>query len=445
MTKVVNSPVAFLTATRSLGRNLLVWVWLACICLARQVSVAASPAESWSQTFDMVWQTVRDKHFDTNYGGVDWNDVRQRYAPRVPALKSEAALYDLLREMLGELRQTHFGIVPPEAAPAAGAKSAVDGLTGLHLQILEGLPVITAVKPGSPAAKAGLKPGFVVRQIDGRAVADIIKPLAAGKVPPGLERFMTRRLIQHEVDGDAGTVVRLGILDGQGRVKEVNVRRVEDGGEMSLPLGNFPPQPLEFESRRLAGGIGYLRFNIFMVSQMAKIRAAIRSFGRAPGLIIDLRGNPGGLGGMAMGLGGLLLQEQVSLGTMQMRTGHINFVAYPQPEPFLGPLVILVDNNSASTSEIFAAGLQELGRATVVGEQTPGAALPSVFEKLPTGALFQYAFGDFKTPGGKLVEGNGVKPDREVKLSRAELLRGRDSQLEAAVQEIRARIRAGKR
>jgi carboxyl-terminal processing protease len=80
--------------------------------------------------------------------------------------------------------------------------------------------------------------------------------------------------------------------------------------------------------------------------------------------------------------------------------------------------------------------MQELGRAVVVGERTAGAALPSIFQKLPTGALFQYAVADFRTPKGTLIEGRGVAPDIEVRLTRRALLKGRDPQLDAAIEQI---------
>jgi len=142
---------------------------------------------------------------------------------------------------------------------------------------------------------------------------------------------------------------------------------------------------------------------------------------------------------MAAGIAGFLEKqnnEDKSMGTMRMRSGYQRFAVFPQPNPYFGPVAILTDGGSASTSEIFAAGMQELGRAIVVGERTVGAALPSIFTKLPTGALFQYAIGDFKTPKGTLIEGRGVAPDVEVKLTRRSLLEGRDVQLEMAIEQI---------
>jgi carboxyl-terminal processing protease len=110
--------------------------------------------------------------------------------------------------------------------------------------------------------------------------------------------------------------------------------------------------------------------------------------------------------------------------------------AVAQAQPYTGPVAVLIDGGSGSATEIFAAGLQELRRAVIVGERSAGAVLPSDMVKLPTGAIFQYAFADFRTPSGALIEGRGVAPDVEVKHTRASLLAGRDAQLEKAIMEL---------
>jgi carboxyl-terminal processing protease len=122
---------------------------------------------------------------------------------------------------------------------------------------------------------------------------------------------------------------------------------------------------------------------------------------------------------------------------MKMRAGEMRFPVFPQTNPYTGPVAVLIYGMSASTSEVFASGIQEMGRAVIVGERSAGAALPSFIQKLPTGALFQFAIADFKTPNGVLVEGRGVIPDVEARYDRASLLAGRDSQLEAAIEQIR--------
>ena len=158
----------------------------------------------------------------------------------------------------------------------------------------------------------------------------------------------------------------------------------------------------------------------------------------ATGLIIDLRGNPGGIGGMAMGMAGFLVDKpDQKLGTMYLRDTSINFVINPRAEVFTGPVAILVDGCSASTSEIFAGGLKDLGRARIFGTRTAAAALPSMIEKLPNGDGFQYAMANYISEGGKALEGNGVVPDVEVKLTREALLAGHDPVVDAALEWIK--------
>jgi carboxyl-terminal processing protease len=384
----------------------------------------------------MVWRTIKDKHYDPTLGGLDWNKVREQYAPRVEAVKSDSELYSLLQQMISELKQSHFNIIPPEAVIENGESKPSDGGIGIDLRIIDNAAVITRVEPGSAAERAGLRPGFAIKQIDQTTVASITERVARIKESQATLRFIATRVLMNRINGTVGSSVRIGYLDARDAMRTATLTREPMGGEMSQAFGNFGPQRTEFEARRLDGGIGYIRFNIFVPMLTERIRKAVREMKDAPGIIFDLRGNPGGLGAMAYGIAGVLETSQTWLGTMQMRSGYVRFAVFPQPNPFTGKVVILIDGASASTSEIFAAGMQENRRAIVVGERSMGAALPSVFEKLPTGALFQYAIGDFKTPKGVLVEGRGVIPDVEVKLSRAELLRGRDPQLDAAVGQI---------
>jgi len=128
---------------------------------------------------------------------------------------------------------------------------------------------------------------------------------------------------------------------------------------------------------------------------------------------------------------------------MQTRDVSLNFIINPRATVFNGPVAVLMDACSASTAEIFAGGLKDLGRAHVFGTRSAAAALPSVIERLPNGDGFQYAVANYISAGGKPLEGNGVEPDTEVKLSRAALLAGHDPVLDAALSWIRSARAAG--
>jgi carboxyl-terminal processing protease len=398
-------------------------------------------AEIRKDTFDIVWRTVKEKHFDPTFGGVDWEKVREKYEPRLALLQDNNALYSLLQEMLGELHQSHFNIIPPEAIIPDDVKEPPMGGVGIDVRMIDGQAVIVHVDAQSKAANAGIKSGFIVKKVDDTTVDQIYDRAKRKRENQVWTNLRTMRGVMARINGKPETSVQISYLDERNRPREVKLERERLKGELSLRIGNFPPQYTEFEARRIANNIGYIRFNTFVPILIERIKQAVRSMNDASGIIFDLRGNPGGLGGMATSIASWLCSQPGSLGTMKMRAGEIKFfVAAQNLNP--KPVVVLMDGSSASTSEIFAGGMQELGRAVVVGERSMGAALPSTFQKLPTGALFQFAIADFKTPKGVLIEGRGVIPDIEVKWQRNSLLNGHDIQLESAVEQILKRSKA---
>ncbi len=406
---------------------------------AVKVPSIAEVNETRQNAFNQVWNTINEKHYDPTFGGIDWKKIRTVYEPQaLVAGISDKDFHDLLRRMLAELKLSHFGIHPPTAEMVAAQTGR--GVTGIDVLMLDGLPVVNRVDAGSPAAQVGVKPGHIVFQIDGKpwkeVTAQLEAALAARKVTEGARKIYLERTIEAAINGKPDTTLVLEVLTTEDKPQKFNVVRAPFRGEMSQALGNFPPQEVVFESRLLSGNIGYLRFNMWVIPQMEKLRKAVAGFATAQALIIDLRGNPGGVGGMAPGLAGLLFKEKASLGSMKTRGGSMEFIAFPQKDPFNGKIVILTDHGTGSTSEVFAAGMQETGRAVLVGETTAGAVLPSVFEKLATGYLFQYAISDYRSPKNILIEGRGVLPDVEIKQSRASLLAGADAQLEEAIKLI---------
>lgn len=411
---------------------------------AAEAATNRSFADIRRETFDIVWHTVNEKHFDPTFGGVDWQRVREKYAPRIEEVKTNPELYEVLQQMLAELGQSHFNIIPPEAVIADDVKEPPIGGVGIDVQMLEGQAVITRIEDESPAARAGLRTGFIIKQIDDAVVEQIAEKFSKAKLSAPMKRVRITRSVMQRINGNPDTEVRILCLDERNRRREARLRRERLKGELSKRLGQFPPQYSEFESRRIERGIGYVRFNIFTLNLSDRILSAIRSMSDAPGIIIDLRGNPGGVGSMANTIAGVLQTKPGSLGAMKTRTGQVDFRIFPQKDAYTGPVVVLIDGRSGSTSEVFTSGMQEEGRAVVVGERSVGAALPSAFQKLPTGALFQYAIADFRTPKGILIEGRGVIPDVEVLLKRNDLLKGRDLQMEAAIEQIRKRSTAQK-
>lgn len=429
------------------------------------VAADPTPPPLAFETFDAVWSTVNEQHFDRDFNGVDWAAVRDELRPRVDEVRSDDELRALLDEMLGRLALSHFAIIPGEIADASastdewseedaaggatGAPSAAGDL-GVRFRLVEGRVVAVAPDAGGPAARAGVRSGWELVAVDGRPLA----PLPADALEAeGLARYEIESRAAMRGALPVGATRTYAFRDESGVERAVELTAVPLGGQV-VRFGNLPPFETRVLERRLesadfaAAGvdgadasIGLISFNVWMVPAARAIDAAIDRHRDADGIVIDLRGNPGGLGGMAMGVGGHFFTEPISLGTMTTRTGEIEFRVNPRRvtadgrivEPFRGRVAILLDPLSASTTEIFAAGLQEPGRARVFGQPSAGAALPSVATRLPNGDVLLYAMADFQTPGGTRIEGRGVLPDEPIQLTRDLLLREGDPVLAAAL------------
>jgi len=395
-------------------------------------------AEIRRQSFEKVWTTVNEKHYDPTFGGVDWRRMREIYEPKALAAKSDAEFHAVLNQMLGELNLSHYNVIP-RTADVEMIKSA-GGTIGIELKMIGEKAVVYRIETDSTGGQAGLKVGYIIEKIDGKTVGERLAPLekylTARKENDRISQLYREKTLTSFLDGKPETVAVVEASDGTNKSEIFNAKRYAAKTEMSEAMGNFPPQKVIFESKRLDGNVGYIRFNMWTIAQMPKIRQAIRDFSDAKGIVFDLRGNPGGVGGMAPGVAGLLTSERTSLGSMTSRTTEQKFIVYPQANPFAGKIVILIDYGSASTSEVFAAGMQEIGRAVIVGERSAGGVLPSVFDTLPTGAIFQYVISDYKSPKNILIEKRGVMPDTEIKQTQRALLEGRDLPLAEAVKQI---------
>jgi carboxyl-terminal processing protease len=266
---------------------------------------------------------------------------------------------------------------------------------------------------------------------------------AAGS-DPRAKNFDAWRHIYRALHGQTGTIASLVVREPDGATTTVPFARVIESGQ-PLTLGNLPMFHVRVNTNEAATPahkhVGVIGFNLWMTPINGPVDAAIDRYRHDAGLVIDLRGNPGGLATMITGLAGHMLDKPVRLATSHMRGATLEYDANPRlatadgrrVDPFAGPVAVLVDELTGSTSECFAASLQSIGRARIFGRPTMGQALPAVTKRLPDGDVFMYALGDFVTATGHRVEGDGVTPDVVVPLSPATLAAGHDATLEAAL------------
>jgi len=417
---------------------------VAAICLAAAGAAAWSPdpaSQDWRQTalasFDEAWQTINDTFPDPKFGGLDWAAVSAELRPRVQAAASADAARDVIRDMLARLKRSHFVLLSasPDTALAGPATIPAD------IRIYKGDAIVLRVS--APAATtAGLSAGQAIVSVDGRDVAAVIaRAQGSDERTKNLDAW---RRVNQLIYGVDGTVAALTVRAADGARREIQVTRTEGAGEI-VRLGNLPPLRATLDARevRTPGGkrAGVIWFSVWLAQISDPFEKAVDRFRSADGLVIDLRGNPGGLAAMMRGISGHIVDQPLVLGRMQTRQTELAFPVNPRMstsdgrsvKPFAGPVAILIDELTGSTSETFAGGLQSLGRVRVFGRPSMGQALPALTRQLSNGDVLMYAVGDFVTSTGKRLEGDGVIPDTMVPLSIPALAAGKDEPLDAAL------------
>jgi carboxyl-terminal processing protease len=412
--------------------------------LALLIGSAALSAETYKggETFDAVWKIVRDTHFDPAFDVATWDRVGTELRPKAIAATTPGELRGVLRDMLGRLGLSHFAVLP--ATPdRPGEHVNLSAQPGFDVRLMGRQLVVTAVDPDGGAAAAGVRPGWIVQSIGGTPVTTLLAGIA-DSTPPRIAQIEAWRLTVTSLRGPSDTTADVSFIDGSDATVTKSIERKAERGE-PVTVGSLPTMFVRVSSSMAStpGGhkAGVIAFNVWMTAVDRDFQKAMDRFRSADGIVIDLRGNPGGLAGMIMGLSGHFLAERATLGVMKTRQQELRFNANPRlvnadgerVEPFKGPVAILVDGMTGSASECFAGGMQSLGRARVFGQTTMGQALPALFDRLPNGDVLIHAWADFVTGTGVRIEGRGVIPDEPVDLTRKALLSGRDGTLDGAL------------
>jgi carboxyl-terminal processing protease len=406
---------------------------------ALSICLLAGQQKTDVESFELIWNTLRSEYWDPSMGGLDWQAIHDQYLGEMRAAGGTEAARAVMSRMIRRLPSSHLAVIPawaysrsdvtadklPGSANGKDGKDAGDGITGLAIGWVAHRLVIESVDAGSGAAKSGVHPGWILEAVDGKSTRDLVRSLGETPFVPDI--------VEQWLSGPANSAVHVSFTVA-GKSVLSSIEREVPAGELAQ-FGNLPPERVRIEYRQLEDGVGYIRLNLFLapLRVMPEIAKALDEFKDTPGVVLDLRNNPGGIAGMAMGIAGWFVsQDGLRLGTMTSRDSTMNFTVNPRLHPYAGRLAILVNGGSASTSEMLAQGLRDLGRARIFGTRSAGAALPSNIIELPNGDRFQYPLASYVSMKGKVLEGNGVEPDVTVAATIPALLEGRDLPLEAA-------------
>jgi carboxyl-terminal processing protease len=269
-------------------------------------------------------------------------------------------------------------------------QDALDGrYTGVGLWARrepDGRIEVTKVRPGSPAADAGIRTGDRLRsvdggEVDGRPVTEVIALLRGDAE-----------------DAPAGTTVTLGLQRGTRAWSETLHRARLSTDSVTV--------------RRLPGGVTVLKISAFTKGSAAAVREALSAAPADGRTILDLRGNSGGLVTEAVDTASAFLDGGL-VATYDVDGAQRALHAAPDGD-ITRPLVVLVDGGTMSAAELLTGALQDRGRAVVIGSRTFGKGSVQMPTKLPDGSVAELTVGHYRTPAGRTVDGRGITPDLEA-------------------------------
>ena len=427
------------------------WLVVAAISLAGPAAFAAHDPELPSSKFqalplsernlavyDAFWENIENNHFDRQLlSRAEVRLLREQGRKKAAAVDHPANLYSqVLSDISRQLPQSHVEVEPPQFLE----QSAHDKQPGMpriksqeHQEQLATLllggsgfdettmrrgskkvRVVTEVRKDSPAAESGISPGWRVLSFD--SDFDVLQKTVrfSGAFLP-LEAAPALAWEQGKLPDTAPEPAKVVRIDYAHR-------------------GLAARQP--FESRRVAKGVQYVRFDGFGDDQfMAPVYDALDEAG-PNGLIIDLRWNAGGSTEQAQKVAGVLLGDGVTIGHQNDAGGEAPIKTTRPARRYEGPLVLLIGPASGSASEILAAAIKDHGRGKLVGRMTNGSVMNAKVFPLPDGGLMRVPTRDIRTFTGRRLEGVGVTPDIRVLPTLADVRAGRDLTLTRAVRAI---------
>lgn len=411
----------------------------------QETTEPAEPAfdrELFLKSFDEVVTTIRESHWDSELVEQHFLPLSEQLRVKAAEAKSASEFRGIIEELLASLKQSHFGLIPNSSYEhmEAREKRGGTGYSGLTVRMVGTDLMITDVRPDSPAFNAGVRPGWKLISTQPADKTKILQQAEEVVATSTLRLETAVALVaQQFVGAPAGKEVALHLEDLTGTTREV---KFEMGPPVGRPskFGNLPEIPVEFRAKLLDENVGYMSFNAFLDAPrvMKEFTKAIDQYREADGLVIDLRGNMGGLMMLTMGMCGWFVESEIELGKMQMKGAVLNLKLNPRSPRFEKPVAVLIDEASISAAEVMAGGMQDAGTAKIFGRRTAGLVLPSNVVRLSNGDGLQYALSDYQSLSGKTLEIEGVKPDFEIEVNQETLKDGSDPVLEAAVKWIKS-------
>ena len=364
--------------------------------LAKVLELNRDLNKSESVEFEMFWEV--------------WDKIKSKYAKQ--QIDEMDMFYGAIQGLVFSLGDPYSLFFPPQAADefAKGLTGEFEGI-GAEIGVKKGQLTVVSPLPESPAETAGLRPGDKILAIDEEDTVGMNTNIAVTKIR-----------------GEGGTDVVLKIARGESIIKDITITR----GKINIPSVLFEMKENDFAYIRI------MQFNEKTPRQLDKVASELVKNKVVKGIILDLRGNPGGYLDAAIDMSSEWIKKGEVVVSERYSDENIKY-SYSEGPSRLADFktVILVNGGSASASEIVAGALHDQMQATIVGEKTYGKGSVQDFEVFGDGSALKLTVSEWLTPAGVNINESGIAPDVEVIEDWENEAVGEDKVIEKALEILR--------
>jgi len=359
------------------------------------------------ELFNESWQIIKFNYYN-RINKQAWNKWKKRYSGKI---KTEEDAYVAINSMLASLNDSYSRFMSKEefSEQNSAINSKLYGI-GINIASISGKTYVINVLEGTPAHSAGIRPGDIILKINDIDIN-------------GKSIYQVAQLIR----GEISTSLNMLLLKGSNKYS------------VSLKRAEIKIKTIDY--KKLNENIGYIRISSFIgIDTPTEFVVALNRLKETKGLILDLRGNAGGLFQNAVVIANLFMDKGTIVQVVARQEKKNIYDIQNSDCIYTNPLVVLIDENSASASEILASALRDNNRATLVGTKTYGKGLVQKIFSLPNETGMNLTIAKYLTPKGIDINKKGVSPDYDINFTHADFINNIDPQLSFAKDILQKKI-----